>query len=204
MCIIALLTMKIFRYPWSPFPLPALMEALEPKENSTDQGEIPAPHPPCCNGVCHSIIFNFSHLLSKPYKIGALASSGVTSKAKNGQLKWVLFIIPYIKASDICTSFNEKIMISPVTCRILYWPDNCTHPYTSMNLGASLVLHDADPVLHLQKFTTTPATGRAETSNKWVLPELLVMAHLLAMPRNSMWYSHVWHSRRKGLCKCCD
>lgn len=60
-----------------------------------------------------------------------------------------------------------------------------------MNSEASLILHDAYPVLHLQKFTTTPASGGAEMSKKWVLPELLVMAHLLVMPRNIMRYSHV-------------
>lgn len=65
------------------------------------------------------------------------------------------------------------------------------HPYTSVNSEASRVLHDADPVLHLQRFTTTPATGGAETYKRWVLPELLVMAHLLVMPRNIMWSSHV-------------
>ncbi|OWK55947.1 Grainyhead-like protein 2 [Lonchura striata] len=72
----------------------------------------------------HSIKFNFGHLLSKPYKIGALTSSGVTSKAKNG-------------------------------------------------------------------FTTTPATGGAETYKEWALPELLVMADLLLTPGNTMCSSHL-------------
>lgn len=60
MCIIGLVDNEDFQIPLVSLPPPCPIEALEPKGRSTDQGEIPAPHPPCCNGVWRAIALNLT------------------------------------------------------------------------------------------------------------------------------------------------
>lgn len=73
------------------------------------------------------------------------------------------------------------MVISPVTYKIPFWSDSCTHPYTSMNSEASLGLcwcwccglactcRNSPPVWPLEE---------AERLKKQMLPELLVMPRL--------------------------
>lgn len=168
-----------------PSPFPALMEALEPKGNSTDQGEIPPSPPPILQGWVWRA--KASNLTPKASRIWALTSCEVTSKATNRdavqRTTWMIDILHNTVYKDQAHLLHlwKKRWSFHLWHKIPSWSDSCTHPYTSMNSEASLGLQwcwccglsctcrNSPPLQPLKE---------AERFKKQMLPELLVMSRL--------------------------